>query len=110
MTHRHRSGLQRQDNRKGAVPQGRFHQEETQDYEDYEDEDDEDLEQQIIFKKLEDGDWEKIQNDPDDKEYEIIDPVSPQTVYSQIENLKKKGWKVKRDVDPDFDGLILIKE
>lgn len=96
------------------MPQGRFHQEETQDDEDYEDyedeEDDEDLEQQIIFKKLEDGDWEKIQTDPDDKEFEIIDPVSPQTVYSQIENLKKKGWKVKQDVDPNFDGLILIKE
>ena len=91
----------------------RFQEEETQDdgdYEDYEDEDDEDLEQQIIFEKLADGTWEKTQNDPDDKEYEIIDPVSPQTVYSQIENLKKKGWKVKQDIDPAFDGLILIKE
>jgi len=93
------------------VPQGRFHQEEIQDDEDYEDyEDDEDLEEQIIFEKLADGTWEKTQTDPDDKKYEITDSVPSQVVYSQIENLKKKGWKVKQDVDPDFDGLILIKE
>lgn len=65
---------------------------------------------QIIFEKLPDGDWEKIQDDPEDENYEIIDPVSHMTVYSQIENLKRKGWKVKQGMDPSFNGFVLFKE
>jgi hypothetical protein len=67
--------------------------------------------QQITFEKLgDDSSWVKIQDDPDDEDFEIIDPVPHNVLYSQIENLKKKGWKVKQDVDPAFSGFILVKD
>jgi hypothetical protein len=70
---------------------------------------DDDVEE-ISFEKLPNGKWEKVEDDPDDDESEIVTPVSPKTIYSQIENLKKKGWIVRQDTDPDFNGFILYKK
>jgi len=66
---------------------------------------------QITFEKLggDDSSWVKIYDDPDDEDFEFMDPVPHHTLYSQIENLKRLGWKVKTDVDPEFPGFILVK-
>jgi len=68
-------------------------------------EDDDDI-VEISFEKLENGRWIKVEDDPEDDESEIVTRIDPGKVYSQIENLKKKGWKIYQDT-PDFNGFIL---
>lgn len=70
------------------------------------DEDDVDI-VEISFEKLKNGRWKKVEDDPKDDESEIVSYFKTETVYGEIERLKRRGWKVYQDMDPDFDGFIL---
>ena len=61
---------------------------------------------EMRYEKLPDGNWRRTEDDPEDSEYEFEDIFPGETIYAQIENYKKKGWKVE-SVDSPFNGFIL---
>jgi hypothetical protein len=65
---------------------------------------------EIIFEKDPyDDEWHKIQDDPDDEDFEIVETWDQSGMYGEILRLQGLGWKVRQDVDPEFNGFILFK-